>query len=418
MKSLWIVNRACGKLAQLSKNTSSSSGTWLDAILEQARETDDEIVVVNITSIAQELVDENIHYYSLVGKSNEEYKYKSKNSIDEWKRIIDYEKPNIIIAWGTEYPFSLAAMKSSPNIPILVYTQGILKSIEEHYIDGLSNNDIKKAITLRDIIRHDDIINTKKRYKKNSEYEKEILIKANNAIVENKWAENQIKSINPNCNIYYSNLIISKVFDSYMWDINRIEKNTIMCPASDYPIKGLHILLKALHIVKKKYPNVKLYIPGNKLRSNKSMYMKLRVNGYEKLINEMIDTYELSENVIYMGTLSSKEMACKMEKVNCFVMSSSIENHSSTLKEAMTVGTPCISSKVGGIPEYAFDEDNCLLYDFHDYNALANNICRLFEDNELCLKLSRNSINSIKNKRSNNSSYIQLRDIMSKIINK
>ena len=39
-----------------------------------------------------------------------------------------------------------------------------------------------------------------------------------------------------------------------------------MCSAANYPIKGLHMLLKALTIVKAYYPDVKLFIPGTPLR--------------------------------------------------------------------------------------------------------------------------------------------------------
>ena len=99
----------------------------------------------------------------------------------------------------------------------------------------------------------------------------------------------------------------------------------------------------------------------------------------------------LSENVTYTGSLIVDEMAEKMASVNCFAMCSAIENHSSTLKEAMTVGTPCVASYVGGVPEYAVDGENCLLYRFEDYEVLAQNICRVFAEKDLRAHLSQNA---------------------------
>ena len=59
-----------------------------------------------------------------------------------------------------------------------------------------------------------------------------------------------------------------------------MESHTIMCPAADYPIKGLHMLLKALAIVKKQYPDVKLYVPGSPLRPTNTLKAKLKETGY------------------------------------------------------------------------------------------------------------------------------------------
>lgn len=50
---------------------------------------------------------------------------------------------------------------------------------------------------------------------------------------------------------------------------------------------------------------------------------------------------------------------------------------------------------MGGVPEYAEDGKNSLLYRFEDYEVLAEHIIRLFEDQELRKKLSENERASI-----------------------
>lgn len=128
-----------------------------------------------------------------------------------------------------------------------------------------------------------------------------------------------------------------------------MQKHTVMCPAADYPIKGLHMLMKALAIVKQRYPEVKLYIPGTPLKPTDTLKAKLKQSGYARLIATTIRDMGLQDNMIYTGRLTADEMAQKMASVNCFAMTSAIENHSSTLKEAMTVGAPCVASYVGGV---------------------------------------------------------------------
>lgn len=399
MKSLWIVNKCCGALHQKLYGKKSTGGQWLEAMLEEAyQHKDDQIVVVTIEKSPklQYFNDGNISYYTLEGEPNANYDYKSKKALSSWKNIIEKEQPDIIEIWGTEFPHSLAALNAAPQIPSVVYVQGILDSISKYYLSGLTDQEIKKAITIRDILTRTTIRQTKKTYAKRFCYEKEIVQKAGHIIVENQWAKAYYTKINPDIQAHFLSISISKSFQAHTWGEEEMLAHTLMCPAANYPIKGLHMLLKALVIVKRIYPDIHLNIPGTVLKETKSLKSKLKQNGYDRLIRQMIVDLELQNNVSYIGRLTADEMAKEMSKANCFIMCSSIENHSSTLKEAMTVGTPCIASYVGGVPEYATNEYNCLLYRFEDYEVLAHNICRIFEDKHLRESLSTNAIKEMR----------------------
>jgi glycosyltransferase involved in cell wall biosynthesis len=64
------------------------------------------------------------------------------------------------------------------------------------------------------------------------------------------------------------------------------------------------------------------------------------------------------------------------------VSASFIENSPNTIGEAMTVGIPIISSFVGGISSILKDEESALLFPSGDYNYLAFQIQRIFNDDE------------------------------------
>ena len=399
MKSLWIVNKYCGSYHEKVFGKKATGGQWLDAMLDEAKNCEnDSIVVVNIERDPKitYFKDGNISYYTINDTPNEKYDYKSQKAINDWKTIIDKEKPDIIEIWGTEFPYALAAMEAAGSIPYVIYVQGILDSIAKYYLSGLTNNELKKAVTLRDILTRSTIKQTKSAYEKRAEYEREISNKAGHIIIENEWAWAYYEKMCPGVTAHFLPISISESFCKYNWSAESMIAHTIMCPAANYPIKGLHMLLKALVIVKQSYPDVKLYVPGTAPRTLNSIKARLKQNGYDKLIRAMIDELELAENIIYTGRLTADEMAQKMSEVNCFVMCSAIENHSSTLKEAMTVGAPCVSSFVGGIGEYAKDGENCLLHRFEDYEVLANNICRIFEDKQLRQKLSQNAKETLR----------------------
>lgn len=416
MKSLWIVNKCCGALHQKIYGKKSTGGQWLDAILDSV-DKDDSIAVVNIDATPHSYVytAQNITYYTLKGVRSHKYKHKNSRVVAEWRKIIEKERPEVIEFWGTEFPFALAALEACDNrIPSVVYVQGILDSIAKYYISGLTREELKIAKTLREVIQKNDIRHTQKQYEKRSEYEKQIARLSGHIIVENEWAAAYYKKMLPEINIHYLPLSISESFSNKQWSEENMMPHTIMSPAADYPIKGLHMLLKALAIVKKIYPGVKLFVPGTPLRKANTLKLKLKQRGYDKLISKMLTDLDLTDNVVYTGRLTADEMAEKMSRVNCFTMTSAIENHSTTLKEAMTVGVPCVASYVGGVPEYATNGENCLLYRFEDYEVLAQNICKLFDNKELRTKLSEAAKVQMR-KQKEKGDYQQMREILTKV---
>jgi glycosyltransferase involved in cell wall biosynthesis len=179
----------------------------------------------------------------------------------------------------------------------------------------------------------------------------------------------------------------------------------------------LHILLKALSIVLKKYPDTKLLIPGEKSPFEKSFLERLRINGYTKFLIQIIVKLNLKDNICFLDKLTASQMAIQMARSNVFVMPSSIENHSSTLIEAMIVGTPCVSSYVGGIPEYLSHNVNGLLYRFDEHEILAAHIIKIFEDNSFAKLIGSNAKKAMRDSRKAINLKEELLEIYQKVLN-
>ena len=302
------------------------------------------------------------------------------------------------------------------KIPSVVFIQGILDSIARYYEAGLSTGELRKAISFRDIVKFDWIMSQKRKYQKKAKLEKQIIEKSGNIISENLWCNAHCKVIAKNVKTHHCQLSIRKEFINYNWDYTKIKKYTIMSNASGYPLKGLHILLKALTIVSQKYPTVKLSVPGGSMLKQNDFRSKLKQTGYSKLIYNMIKEYGLEDNIEFLGDISAKQMAENMEKSNVFVVPSALENHSSTLKEAMIVGTPCISSFVGGVPEYVKHGENGLLYRFEEYEMLAEYIIMIFENEELAKKLSKNGCETITSNHKSENIYDNIQSIYKDVV--
>ena len=418
MKSLWIVNKCCGALHEKIYGKKATGGQWLDAMLDEARtHADDAVVVVNIEanpSISQ-IKDGNITYYTIRGGQNEKYNHKDPAQIAAWRKIYERERPDVTVIWGSEFTYSLAAMTASPSTPSVLYVQGILDSIAKYYTAGLNEKELHYACSLRDLLQRNTIRQKARNFNRRAEYEREIIVKSGHIIIENEWARAYCEKIYSEVQAHYLPISICSEFRNHSWNEAQMMPHTLMCSAADYPLKGLHMLLRALAIIKKKYPDVRLFVPGAAFKQPRGLKAALKQNGFSRWILKLTDELDLTENIVYTGRLTADEMAQKMSEVSAFAMCSAIENHSSTLKEAMTVGTPCVASYVGGVPEYAKSEENCLLYRFEDYEVLAKHVCRLFEDKDLRAKLSTQASNDMR-KPKEESDYEAMLKILNHII--
>lgn len=220
--------------------------------------------------------------------------------------------------------------------------------------------------------------------------EREMFKIASAVIVENDWCEDICKCVNPNLSVFRNIRSIKKGFYQYQWSIDNINRQTIFTNAGGYPIKGHHILFKALSIVKQKYPNFKCYILGTMLSTYNATK---RRNGYIQYLIDLIEDGKLSDNIVYTGFLSMNQMIESIIKSNVYVMPSIVENHSSSLIEAMILGAPSISSLVGVTASLIQQKKNGILYNSLDAESLAGNIIRVFENDELVNSLSREALN-------------------------
>lgn len=318
------------------------------------------------------------------------YNPRDEYNLEQWQKVIHDFRPDIIQIWGTEYTMGLCVQLVANQIPTVVYMQGLMTMIAKHCVDGISFKEQLSNTSLYELWKQKGLWQQKKRFEKAAEIEKEILINANSVIVESNWCGGICSMISPKLSVYNSNLPVNAAFSTFDWNYDKMERNSIFTVSGGYPVKGHHILFEALAIVKKQYPDVKLYIPGsNRLMRNLSFKEKIQISSYDRLLEKQIKQYGLQNNIVLLGKLSPLEMAERLSICHCFVMPSVIENHSSSLIEAMMLGVPTISSYVGGINSYYKDGINGFFYRADEPDYLASLIIQYFNNEDLCLRISK-----------------------------
>lgn len=386
MKVLWITNILFSHHREMmGLNDTIAGGSWLYAAYEGSL-NDSNIELHIITSADVDTVKKSCKdgntFYILPGGGARFINVNSESNRQQIKALIDSIKPDIAVLWGTESHLAYLTVQALHGIPTAVYMQGVIRSIYDHYYDGMPPK--YRNATIRDLIDSVNPHSTINEFKNQVGIERVILESAHAVIVENDWCEDICKSINPKLKVFRNKLPIRDVFFQSKWSLEKMEPYSIFTNAGGYPIKGHHILLKALSIVKKQYPNFKCYIPGERLSTFNSFK---RRSGYTKMLEDIINEGDLHNNIVYTGIISSEKMVEHLCKCNVYVMPSVMENHSSSLIEAMIVGAPCISSLVGGVADIAVHSENALIYNSTDAENLAGCIIRLFNNPEMAVKL-------------------------------
>lgn len=384
MRILWTVNVLMPGVAKILGITTEHAISWVDAMSSRLRFRNDTKLAIacplDTCSEVKEIEIDNITYYIFPKGDCER--------IDYWSEIIKKFQPDIVHAYGTESKHNYLLLKNHPEIPILVSLQGILTEYQHHYYAGIDFTMMLRFTTLGDILSSSGFFNGRNSFIKQSVFEKKILKMANRVEGRSTWDRVSAKNINPQLKYYYCPRLIREPFYNEEWDINTIERYSILVHQGNYPIKGLHFVFEAIAKMKKQYPKLKLYIAGNDILHPKRVIRKLLPSGYAQYLKYLIKTYELNDIIEYTGFLSAEQLAKKLTKIHALVIPSSIENAPNSLAEGEIVGTPTIATYVGGNMDMLEHKKDGFLYCYNEPNMLAEYLTQIFESDELAQSFS------------------------------
>lgn len=378
MRILWVSNSPLGPAADvLGMEYDGSSGGWIRSEFDKINKSGNEFFFLcSSREIKKKQV---VHRRSSIGEAFcvhsprlcygiKNPKYLSKQVQD----IVSTIAPDIIHIWGTETCISNIVANIQTNCPKVVFLQGLL-GIHKRYLGGYQEHGDRPQRTLKEGVVNS--IRTKS-FIKQARIEQDTILKCGNVIGDGTLALSYVRSVNKNLRFYRYVLLPNKAFSEKCWNNNYYRKHTVFTIYSGNAEKGLQQLLKAVALVKRDYPDVLVIIPGN---YHIDQFGKLSgCNEYEKFLQKIIKDNELQNNVRFVGKLNAAQMAEQMKNANCFVNPSIMENHALSLREAMCVGVPCISTICGNVTDYLNHGKNGFLYRFEEYEVLAEYINKVF----------------------------------------
>ncbi|MFZ5968926.1 MAG: glycosyltransferase family 4 protein [Bacillota bacterium] len=391
---LWLVNIPLPEASFLMNKKGTSFGGWILGLSKDILKHNQLELIIAFPEISLdhtiELKGEKIKYYAfpsikrVIAKDNIHNKHIEK--------IVHDVRPDIVHIFGTEYAhaFEMVKVCTNENIKVIISIQGLISVIAKHYMASLPA-EVRNAFTFRDFVKQDNLRQQQKKLFKRGLLEIKTLQKVNCVIGRTTWDKACSTHINPKLQYHFCNETLRDEFYKHIWDIDKCEIHSIFVSQGSYPIKGLHLMIEAMPLILKLYPDTKLYIAGTDITKTDTLKAKLKMGSYGRYIKKIIKKNNLENHIIFTGLLDEKQMCERYLKSNVFVSPSAIENSPNSLGEAMILGVPCVASCVGGVQDMLIDREEGFIYPYDESYMLAHYICELFKDKELALKFSRNA---------------------------
>lgn len=147
--------------------------------------------------------------------------------------------------------------------------------------------------------------------------------------------------------------------------------------------KGVQVLIKALKIVKRSFPDVNLRIAGS--------------GDYSETIKSLSFEEDVSDSIEFLGYLGKERHREFFSSINFLVIPSlMIENIVFTAQEAFSFGRPVVASRVGGIPEIVHEGFNGFLVKPNQELELADKITFFLKRKDVLTDFGKNAYETIK----------------------
>lgn len=152
----------------------------------------------------------------------------------------------------------------------------------------------------------------------------------------------------------------------------------LLCASRLSRRKGFKYVVDALHLLRSRYPTVRLLIAGGE-------------GDAEAELRQQVKSLNLSDRVEFFGEYNAQQLVHIQQRSDIFILPSFNEGMSNNILEALASGLPVIMTPTGGAEELIREGENGYIVRFGDAQDIAEKIERLLINLELCQRMSRQS---------------------------
>lgn len=152
------------------------------------------------------------------------------------------------------------------------------------------------------------------------------------------------------------------------------------------PIKGHLHFIKAMAIVSRAVPRLKIWIVGDAPPSKE---------GYKEEVKVLARRLGLWQNTEFLGT--QREIPEILQHLDCLVLATTTqEAFGRVIIEAQASGVPVVATSVGGVVDIVEDAKTGLLVPAADPRRMAEAVLKIYSDPALALRLAENAALRVK----------------------
>jgi glycosyltransferase involved in cell wall biosynthesis len=165
---------------------------------------------------------------------------------------------------------------------------------------------------------------------------------------------------------------------------SEVKRENFMLAVSDlYVQKNFSRLLKAMSLIRKRYPTIKLKIAGRAIDK-----------GYYASLLSEVEHLGISGHVEFLGHVTPDKLVDLYQRCGVFVFPSLVETFGNSLVEAMASGAPIATSRAAAMPEVA--GEGALYFDPTDIDDIAAILESLLQSDELRRGLGQKALQQAK----------------------
>lgn len=356
----------------------NTSGGWISALIAQMLKNTDLVLACVAFGNVKEVqasygnrIDCFVVPGDLVGKSIHRALQDCQDLVGQWK-------PDLIHIHGTESAYGLLTARGMVKCPTLISLQGLLGPCSEWY-RYFGNNNFMEIVRMHRWLEFPAMRGHWigfLRIRKMARREREIIAGNRFFMGRTAWDRAYISALNPSAQYFHGGEMMRAAFWNDRWNIGGIRRHRIIFTnAGGYPRKGTEMLIDAVKLLRKDYPDIQVGIAGGISRRS----------GYGRYIRGRIA--ELGENAIELGQLNAEQMVNELLKSHVFVSPSYIDNSPNAVCEAQLIGMPVVSTYTGGVPSLIEDGKTGLFVPTGDAPMLVARLREVFENDGLAVTL-------------------------------
>lgn len=384
MKVLWFTNIELPELSMALGRQSQVIGGWMSALLEALRtQASVELAVATMVPgqrVVSRHVVNTVTYYGLPSAKHR------AEGLSSWfasscNAVLEEFRPDIIHVHGTEdcYGLYTASLRAGP--PTVVSIQGLVHVYRQHVGGGIT---LAKALEggqagLLSWLRYEEM---QHQWAGRGRRERTILAQNRYFIGRTGWDQAHLLANNPAARYFHGDELLRPAFYKQKWEWEAARRASIFCTAAHSPLKGFHLVLDAMSMLKDEFPEITVRVAGAPWNASRGFGF------YGRYLKSLIDRRGLTARVTALPPLGAEQVASELASAAAFAIPSLIENSPNSLAEAMLVGTPCVAALVGGIPSMIEDGQTALGFQSGDATYLAHCLRRVLKDEALSRRLS------------------------------